>query len=568
MMNLQKTDKSGRMSTVGYNRNMTMGVTKEKDPRPIADKNFQESSCKKIINYLISHNYENEISTKLLMNLTQKDFIGIFNFLLFRLRPDYSFVLKKIDDDVPKILTDIKYPFNIPKHCLISFGTNTSLAPIFAMFLWIVELLLALEDTDIEEESTDKTNEFEKFEEDYLKACFEEYQRTGEKEHFDLTEKFNQNAAKLREINDKKISELQKEIELVDEKIYQLKNSAPELDTLRKHKENMLYDNEVITNKIESNEGLIVIKNNETKMKTQCLEAKNEKLNELKKVLDESEKTHSEQIISFEEYEILKVSVDKNDKLITFYQNKKKELSEIQLNQSNEIEEILETIKEKRKLISNINEKIKSILYINDSESLYFLNFEKNIERYIEMINDFFFDNEKIKEEFSVVFKEIEEKNEILSKSLREMEEEYLKLKTELLLLEDRITEKCQLLRKKFEYREDLIESHKLKKEKLCNDEKELSESNTKYKIEIEKLLISNDQKRKEHEAFRRKENELNNLNIQKEEELNKFIIEIENELKETIEEVCKYKSDYYKTIRRAGKIFQTIEQKWMSDQK
>jgi len=527
MMNLQKTDKSGRMSTVGYNRNMTMGVTKEKDPRPIADKNFQESSCKKIINYLISHNYENEISTKLLMNLTQKDFIGIFNFLLFRLRPDYSFVLKKIDDDVPKILTDIKYPFNIPKHCLISFGTNTSLAPIFAMFLWIVELLLALEDTDIEEESTDKTNEFEKFEEDYLKACFEEYQRTGEKEHFDLTEKFNQNA-----------------------------------------KENMLYDNEVITNKIESNEGLIVIKNNETKMKTQCLEAKNEKLNELKKVLDESEKTHSEQIISFEEYEILKVSVDKNDKLITFYQNKKKELSEIQLNQSNEIEEILETIKEKRKLISNINEKIKSILYINDSESLYFLNFEKNIERYIEMINDFFFDNEKIKEEFSVVFKEIEEKNEILSKSLREMEEEYLKLKTELLLLEDRITEKCQLLRKKFEYREDLIESHKLKKEKLCNDEKELSESNTKYKIEIEKLLISNDQKRKEHEAFRRKENELNNLNIQKEEELNKFIIEIENELKETIEEVCKYKSDYYKTIRRAGKIFQTIEQKWMSDQK
>src|SRR5690606_3098130 len=97
MAPLTKGDKNPRLSTLAFNRQVSMLPAKEKDPRPISDSNFQAESCKKIISYLISHNYEKEVSSKTFKSLSQKDFVDIFSFLLSKFRPDHQYNLKKID---------------------------------------------------------------------------------------------------------------------------------------------------------------------------------------------------------------------------------------------------------------------------------------------------------------------------------------------------------------------------------------------------------------------------------------------------------------------------------------
>ena len=46
---------------------------------------------------------------------------------------------------------------------------------------------------------------------------------------------------------------------------------------------------------------------------------------------------------------------------------------------------------------------------------------------------------------------------------------------------------------------------------------------------------------------------------------MKKFINEIENDLQETIEEVCKYKGEFLKNLRKASKNISSFKQKMMS---
>ena len=78
---------------------------------------------------------------------------------------------------------------------------------------------------------------------------------------------------------------------------------------------------------------------------------------------------------------------------------------------------------------------------------------------------------------------------------------------------------------------------------------------------------ITVDKKKKEYEELKVTENELNAFNLKKEEEMNLFIAEIENDLKETIEEVCKYKGEFCKQLRKASKNIQLFHEKLTSDQ-
>ena len=558
-MNLQKQDKNSRMSSLPYRQGMI--VPKEKDPRPIGEKNFQSESCKKIINYLITHNYESEVSNKILMNLSQKDFTGIFCFLLNKLRPDFQYNLKKIDEDVPLILIEIKYPFNISKHSLVSFGTNTSVAPIIAMFLWIVEILVALEESQIEEE-VETDNEYEKLEIEYINMCYDHYLKTGDKEHFDLTEKFNQNVAKIKDRIDQNCLNMNEEMNLTITKVDDLKNNSPDIYSLKKQKDSIIKEHESLLSKISINDNLITSKKIEFNLKIQNFSQKTDKINETNSILQDLEKTAKEQIISFDEYEKLKQLRINYEKQISALQTKKQELVEIEWKQSNEIETLLLNLNEKKKSLFNLNEKIKSNLNNGESELMIF-NF--SIDTYVNLISNMGFEIEKTKEDFINISKEINEKLKNLSNSIRDKEEELLKINSEIVKLDDKIIENTIILSNKNTESERVNNNHKLKKEKYMKEIKETTSFNHEFNNEIEMFKLEILKNKKEYEQLKNTENELNNLNQKKDEEMKKFINEIENDLKETIEEVCKYKGEFLKNLRKASKNISSFKQKMMS---
>ena len=217
---------------------------------------------------------------------------------------------------------------------------------------------------------------------------------------------------------------------------------------------------------------------------------------------------------------------------------------------------------EKKKSLFNLNEKIKSNLNNGESELMIF-NF--SIDTYVNLISNMGFEIEKTKEDFINISKEINEKLKNLSNSIRDKEEELLKINSEIVKLDDKIIENTIILSNKNTESERVNNNHKLKKEKYMKEIKETTSFNHEFNNEIEMFKLEILKNKKEYEQLKNTENELNNLNQKKDEEMKKFINEIENDLKETIEEVCKYKGEFLKNLRKASKNISSFKQKMMS---
>lgn len=81
-----------------------------KDTRPLRDKQYQTKMRQEIHGWLQSTEYD--ISMQTLMNITGKDFRGIFQYLVAMLDPFYPFDPKtKFEDDFLAALKSLRYPF-------------------------------------------------------------------------------------------------------------------------------------------------------------------------------------------------------------------------------------------------------------------------------------------------------------------------------------------------------------------------------------------------------------------------------------------------------------------------
>lgn len=122
-----------------FNKN-NISFKNVQDKRPLMDKNFQYESNKKIIQFLLSNNYEHILPTeKLVSDLGQTDFIKIFTFLINIIRDDYEVEINKVEDDVLRILKEFQYPGQIKKSTLQAIGGPNSNGEIIGVLIWLVE---------------------------------------------------------------------------------------------------------------------------------------------------------------------------------------------------------------------------------------------------------------------------------------------------------------------------------------------------------------------------------------------------------------------------------------------
>ncbi|BFZ10221.1 hypothetical protein BsWGS_13260 [Bradybaena similaris] len=111
-----------------------------KDPRPVSDKRFQAQCIRQLLEFLNSNNYSHPISQKLLVSPSSKDVFKIFEFIYGKFVRGYKQV-PKMEEEVPKQLKMLGYPFVIQKTHMFSVGSHHVWPHVLAAFIWMIDLL-------------------------------------------------------------------------------------------------------------------------------------------------------------------------------------------------------------------------------------------------------------------------------------------------------------------------------------------------------------------------------------------------------------------------------------------
>ncbi|RFU35356.1 hypothetical protein B7463_g989, partial [Scytalidium lignicola] len=121
-----------------------------RDPRPLKDRSYQTKIGQELLDYMAANNFEMEMKHMLSQNTikspTQKDFIYMFQWLYHRIDPSYRF-LKNIDQEVPPILAQMRYPYqkSITKSSLAAVGSANSWHLFLGLLHWMMQLAQMLE---------------------------------------------------------------------------------------------------------------------------------------------------------------------------------------------------------------------------------------------------------------------------------------------------------------------------------------------------------------------------------------------------------------------------------------
>lgn len=161
----------------------------QKDTRPVNEKGYKEYAIKKIINYLIEHNFDMTVTPKLLAQPTQKLFVSIMLFLFRQLDPQFSWSDQGYEEDVPRIFKLLKYPHSINKSALKSLSSSVTWPSVLAAVEFLINLLVFDEMThgDEDEGLGVEQEEHEKLFFQYLGQAYEKF-LDGENE-FEALEK-------------------------------------------------------------------------------------------------------------------------------------------------------------------------------------------------------------------------------------------------------------------------------------------------------------------------------------------------------------------------------------------
>jgi kinetochore protein NDC80 len=120
-----------------------------RDPRPLKDRSFQARIGQELLDYMANNGFEMEMKHQLSQNTikspTQKDFNYMFQWLYHRIDPSYRF-LKNIDQEVPPILKQLRYPFekSITKSQIAAVG-GQNWSTFLGLLHWLMQLAQMLE---------------------------------------------------------------------------------------------------------------------------------------------------------------------------------------------------------------------------------------------------------------------------------------------------------------------------------------------------------------------------------------------------------------------------------------
>ncbi|KFA50868.1 hypothetical protein S40293_02447 [Stachybotrys chartarum IBT 40293] len=120
-----------------------------RDPRPLKDRSYQARLGQELMEFMGQNNFEMEMKHVLSQNVmkspTQKDFNYMFQWLYHRIDPSHRFQ-KNIDQEVPPILKQLRYPFerSITKSQIAAVG-GQNWSTFLGLLHWMMQLAQMLE---------------------------------------------------------------------------------------------------------------------------------------------------------------------------------------------------------------------------------------------------------------------------------------------------------------------------------------------------------------------------------------------------------------------------------------
>ncbi|KXJ96797.1 HEC/Ndc80p family-domain-containing protein [Microdochium bolleyi] len=140
---------AGPMSHQSFFQQGPQAAGVPRDPRPLKDRSWQTRIGQELLDYLAQNNFEMEMKHTLSANIikspTQKDFNYMFQWLYHRIDPSYRF-LKNIDQEVPPILKQLRYPYerSITKSQIAAVG-GQNWSTFLGLLHWMMQLAQMLE---------------------------------------------------------------------------------------------------------------------------------------------------------------------------------------------------------------------------------------------------------------------------------------------------------------------------------------------------------------------------------------------------------------------------------------
>ncbi|CAH1228869.1 NDC80 [Branchiostoma lanceolatum] len=111
-----------------------------KDPRKLSDRSLQHRMTKDMIEFLSMQGFPHQISQKLMSPPTTKLFTAIVQFLYSHLDPAFQ-ILKKFEEEIPRIFKDLRYPFPLTKSQMFTIGTPHTWPHILGALHWLLQLV-------------------------------------------------------------------------------------------------------------------------------------------------------------------------------------------------------------------------------------------------------------------------------------------------------------------------------------------------------------------------------------------------------------------------------------------
>lgn len=137
--------RSRRSSGVSGDRRQSMvppPAPAKTDPRPIADKNFQQECIKKLLDFLMTQGYEQPISHRSLSRPSGKDFSNIVTFMLRLVDPSFQQDgSMKIEDEIAMSFKAMGYPFPVSKTALVAAGSPHTWPSLLAALTWLMDTI-------------------------------------------------------------------------------------------------------------------------------------------------------------------------------------------------------------------------------------------------------------------------------------------------------------------------------------------------------------------------------------------------------------------------------------------
>ncbi|KAE9420650.1 hypothetical protein Angca_007385 [Angiostrongylus cantonensis] len=117
-------------------RSITCAV---KDTRPLSSKEYQNEMIRKIYDFLLQHDGENCVPERVIRSPTKQDFIYMFESIYQHLSPNLQ--IRNVHEEVPAIFRELGYPTAIRPSTMQTIGASHTWPNLLGALTWLIEVV-------------------------------------------------------------------------------------------------------------------------------------------------------------------------------------------------------------------------------------------------------------------------------------------------------------------------------------------------------------------------------------------------------------------------------------------